>query len=464
MNMDLLITNAKLVLDNQVVTGGIGIDGGQIHQLGDVQGNAAQTIDAGGLHVLPGVIDAHVHFNDPGRAGWESIETGSRALAAGGGTCFIDMPLNASPPTLDAESFDKKLAVAQKTSLTDFAFWGGLTPINLDKMKELAGRGVVGFKAFMADSGIDDFPRADDATLEKGMRIAAGLGLPVAVHAEDNATIAERTRQAISRGGKSVREFLACRPIEAELRAIDTACELARQTKCSLHIVHVSSGSGVALVLEKQKSGVAVTCETCPHYLLFTEEDMSRIGAAAKCAPPMHNEQERGSLWQHLLAGDINFVASDHSPSPISMKQGDNFFKVWGGIAGVQSMLSAMLVEGHQHRGMPLPTIANLLSRNVARRFKLPRKGEIKIGNDADLVLVDLQSARPLRADELHDRHKLSPYVGLPISGIVRRTLLRGQTIYHDGQFANPTGQLLAHRPMPPFPDRENSLDHLHFP
>ncbi|HEY1685129.1 MAG TPA: allantoinase AllB [Tepidisphaeraceae bacterium] len=442
--MDLKIVNAKLVLDGSVVDGEIGIDGGKIVAVGQVKGTFDKTLDAGGVQVLPGVIDSHVHFNDPGRDSWEGIATGSRALAAGGGTVFIDMPLNASPPTLDAKSFDAKVVAAQKSSLTDFALWGGLTPINLDQMEELAQRGVIGFKAFMSGSGIDDFPRSDEAILEKGMRIAAKLGLLVAVHAEDEAMVSALGQRAISAGQTAIKDYLASRPIEAEVKAITTACDLAHSTGCSLHIVHVSSGQGIATVLEKRKAGIDVTCETCPHYLVLTEDDLLRIGAAAKCAPPLRSDKERNSLWQHLQEGHIDFIASDHSPSPISMKESQNFFNIWGGIAGVQSMLSNMLVEGHLQRNLSLSSIAKLLSSNVARRFRIPGKGKIAIGFDADLVFIDLKSNKNLESSHLHYRHAISPYLGLLIHGLINRTLLRGQTIYHDGIFFESQGRLIT--------------------
>lgn len=432
-----------MVLDDEIRDGEIGIDAGKIVSIGDANGPAKQTIDAAGQHILPGVIDSHVHFNDPGRADWEGIETGSRALAAGGGTMFIDMPLNASPPTLDAASFDAKLAVAEKKSLTDFAFWGGLTPINLDRMEELAGRGVIAFKAFMSASGIDDFPRSDDATLEKGMQIAARLGLLVAVHAEDESMASELARQAIAAGKTTIKDYLQSRPVAAEINAIQRACDLSKQTGCSLHIVHVSSGAGVATVIENQHAGVDVTCETCPHYLLFTEEDVHRIGAAAKCAPPLRCKSEHESLWQHLLAGHIDFIASDHSPSPMSMKQSSDFFRIWGGIAGVQSMLPVMLAEGHFRRRLSLPRIAELLAARVARRFRIKGKGRIAAGYDADLVFIDPLIVQPLAESHLHYQHKISPYIGIPLHGMIKRTILRGQTIYHDGATLPHHGRLI---------------------
>jgi allantoinase len=367
-----------------------------------------------------------VHFNEPGRTEWEGFASGSAALAAGGGTFFIEMPLNASPPTLDAGSFDLKRSAAEAHSLVDFALWGGLTPINLDQMPALAERGVAGFKAFMCDSGITDFPRADDPTLKRGMQIAKEFGLLVAVHAENQELTARLARQMT---GKTWKDFLASRPIEAETSAIYRAIELAGETGCSLHIVHVSSAAGVELVREaREKAGLDVTCETCPHYLLLCEEDLMRLGAKAKCAPPLRSRTERARLWELLKSGAIEFVASDHSPAPASMKTGDDVTKIWGGIAGVQSTLMSLLGELSPNR------IAEVTAERVAARFGISRKGKIAVGYDADLVLVDLDATTRLQEDDLLDRNRSSPYVGREFRGAIRRTIACGKTIFHDGK------------------------------
>ncbi|HEX8913578.1 MAG TPA: amidohydrolase family protein, partial [Humisphaera sp.] len=242
MSFDLLIRNGQVVTPDGVCQLDVAVDGGRIVEVAeDLAGPAKEEVDASGLHVFPGLIDAHVHFNEPGRTDWEGFDTGSAALAAGGGTCFFEMPLNAHPPTLDGASFDLKLAAALRNSRTDFALWGGLTPANLDKLEELADRGVVGFKAFMSNSGIDDFGRADDLTLYRGMQIAAKLGLPVAVHAESEELTSRLTAEARAAGRTSVRDYLDSRPIIAEVDAIRRAIAFAQDTGCSLHIVHVSS-------------------------------------------------------------------------------------------------------------------------------------------------------------------------------------------------------------------------------
>ena len=410
----------------------------------NLSGVARQEIDATGLHIFPGLIDAHVHFNEPGRAHWEGIKTGSRALAAGGGTIFFDMPLNAHPPTCDGKSFDLKLAAARASSLTDFAFWGGLVPQNLGRLEELAARGVIGFKAFMSDSGIEDFSRADERTLREGMKRAAKLGLPVAVHAESESLTKKLAALSMAAGKVSVRDYLKSRPVRAELEAVRCAIEIAGETECALHVVHVSSGEGVALIAAAKKGGVDVSCETCPHYLTLTGEDMEKLGAVAKCAPPLRTGKIQGELWQKLFAGEIDTIGSDHSPSPPEMKTGKNFFKVWGGISGVQHTLP-LLFEGSGKKGFSLSQIARVTSYNVAERFHLPKKkGRIAVGADADLALVDLSRRFSVRAQDLLYRHKQSPYVGRTLTGRVLQTILRGKLIFKDGKIiATHRGQLI---------------------
>jgi allantoinase len=438
LSFDLIIRNATVVLEDGPGRLAVAVADGRIAELApEIGGAAAEELDADGLHVMPGLIDVHVHFNEPGRTEWEGIASGSVALAAGGGTCFFDMPLNASPPTLDGASFDLKREAAERQSATDFALWGGLTPGHLHHMDELAARGAIGFKAFMSGSGIDDFERADDLTLMDGMARAARLGLPVAVHAESESITSHLTHHAVRAGRTGIRDYLASRPVVAELEAIGRAILFAGETGCALHVVHVSSGRGVALIADARARGVDVTCETCPHYLLFTEEDVERLGAVAKCAPPVRERSEVESLWRRLKAGDVDLIASDHSPSPPSMKASPDFFEVWGGISGCQSTLPAMLAEGHGRRGMALAEIARLTALAPARRFGLAGKGGIAVGMDADLALVDLLAGTELRAEDLHYRHRISPYIGRRLHGFVRRTLVRGHTVFADGR---PTG------------------------
>jgi allantoinase len=421
---DLVVRDATVVMAG-LPQADIAIEDGRIIAIGPELPGAVEEIDARGLHAFPGMIDVHLHFNEPGRTEWEGAATGSRALAAGGGTLFFDMPLNSAPCTVNAQAFDLKKAALEKSSITDFGLWGGLVPGNVPEMAELAGRGVVGFKAFLCDSGLPEFPRADDFTLLKGLREAARLGLPVAVHAESQELTAVR-------GGDNVRDFLASRPVIAELEAIQRATLLAHEAGAKLHIVHVSSGRGVALAAEARAQGTDVSIETCPHYLFFTEDDVERLGAIAKCAPPLRDATEQDHLWARLLDGDVDIIASDHSPAPPEMKSGD-FARAWGGIAGVQSTLSVMLDRGYHCRGMILERISSLLSAMPARRFRIAGKGAIAVGMDADLTLVDLSRSTELRPEHLNQRHAISPYLGSSFRGCVVRTIRRGETIFASG-------------------------------
>jgi allantoinase len=410
-------------------------------------GSAGVEIDATRLHVFPGVVDPHVHFNDPGRAEWEGFATGTAAFASGGGTCFFDMPLNASPPTVDGASFDLKVEAARGTALVDFCLWGGLVPGDLDRLDELAERGAIGFKAFMCNTGIGDFEQADDETLFAGMQRAAKLGLPVAVHAENDAVTQELAARARAEGRHAMSDYLASRPVAAELEAVARAIAMADETGCSLHIVHASTAAAVLLVAEARDRGVDVSCETCPHYLLLSDEDAERIGALAKCSPPLRPGDEVESLWSELLAGTISFVASDHSPAPAEMKTGEDAFAIWGGISGCQTMRSSLLAVARD-RGLSLGAIASLTSAAAAARFGLAHKGRLEPGFDADLAIVGLEHESVLAAGDLLYRHRQSAFVGFPLAGRIVHTILRGHTVVRDGEVVpGPRlGQLARHR------------------
>jgi allantoinase len=415
-----------------------GISEGKIVAVAEnLAGSARSELDARALAIFPGVIDAHVHFNEPGRTDWEGFATGSRAAAAGGTTTVFDMPLNAHPPTTNRESFELKRAAAEASSLVDFGLWGGLVPGNLADLEALRDCGVVGLKAFMCNSGISDFASVDLATLRAGMERAADLDLLVAVHAESEEMTRALTGVARAAGQKGVVDYLHSRPIAAELEAVRVAIDLAAETGCRLHIVHVSCGSAVAIVAKARARGIDVTCETCPHYLVLTEHDMEQLGAVAKCAPPLRASEEQRQLRGRL--GDITTIGSDHSPSPPEVKERDNFFDVWGGISGCQHLLP-LLIEAE----VSPDEIRRLTSRDVASRFRLGAKGAIAVGMDADFTILDLTAEEVVRPESLHYRHKQSPYVGRTLRSRVRRTFLRGQMILEDGRFADrPRGKLV---------------------
>jgi allantoinase len=440
-DFDLIIRNGTVVRPDGVTPSSIAIANGKIIAIDpQISGKAKQEINAIGLHIFPGLIDIHVHFDEPGRTDWEGIATGSAALSAGGGTCFFDMPLNSSPPVLDGKSFDQKVSAATGKSNTDFALWGGLTPNNLDHMEELADRGVIGFKAFMSDSGIDEFPRADDWTLELGMSKAAKLGLPVAVHAESQEMTSGKTAWMRKQSPNlTPMDWPLAREPLAEADAIQRAILLAGAFHCKLHIVHISNRDCVKLA-HKNRHRADLTTETCPHYFMLTAQDVARIGPAAKCAPPIRIAPHHDQLWETIRDGSIDIIGSDHSPAPPSMKQGD-FWSAWGGVAGVQSTIASLLTR---QPNIPPQRVAQLIATTPAKRFNITDKGQIAVGFDADISLVDIQKNFNLNSKDLLDRHKLSPYVGREFKGVVHQTILRGQTIFADGKIvAPPSGRLI---------------------
>ena len=313
-----------------------------------------------------------------------------------------------------------------------------MTPLNLDRLDELAARGVIGFKAFMSNSGMADFPRADAATLQEGMARAADLGRLVAVHAESEELTARLTRE---RTGPGVADYLATRPVEAELEAIGTALELARRTGCSLHVVHVSSGAGLALITGAKARGQDVSAETCPHYLLLDADDQLRLGAVAKCAPPLRPAEETARLWQALAEGQVDTIGSDHSPAPPSLKTDPDFFRVWGGISGCQHALPLFFEAAVVGRGLGPSLVARLTAANVARRFGLAGKGQLAVGCEADLALLAVEElATPIPLESLLYRHQQSPYAGRPTRVRVVETFARGCPVLRPD----------AARPVPP--------------
>jgi allantoinase len=437
--IDLIVRGGTVITPEGTTRADVAIaDGKFVRIAAEISEASAATLDASERYVFPGIIDAHVHFNEPGRTDWEGIATGSAALAAGGGTAFFDMPLNSEPPVLDAARLREKRALAEEKSCVDFALWGGLTPRNLDQLAALRDAGAIGLKAFMSNSGIESFPRVDEKTLREGMKRAAKLGLLVAVHAEDDALAAKFTAEQRAKGGHDARAWLDSRPVEVELAAIRLAVELAGETGCALHVVHVSSPEGVALLDDARAQRVDVTAETCPHYLLLNDKDVGRIGALAKCAPPIRDEKRRKALWAEVRARRIHTIGSDHSPAPAEMKTSEDFFEIWGGIAGVQLGFQLLLSECADSTAKDLPVLAAAMSRNVAQRFRLGgQKGGIAVGRDADFCVVDFGKPRAIEAEELWTRHRISAYVGRKNRARVTDTYVRGNAIYAAGRLVN---------------------------
>ncbi len=389
----------------------VAIAEGQITAVGQNVAEDGEEVNASGLHIFPGGIDSHVHFNEPGRTEWEDVAHGSAALAAGGYTCFVDMPLNNLPVTTTVEAFDLKLEAMKRSSKVDFGLWGGLVPGNLDQLEGLVERGAMGFKAFMCPSGIDEFPASDKGTLREGMMRIAGLRSILLVHAEDPSELREPR-------GDTARDFVVSRPARAELAAITVAIETAGATGAPLHVVHVSTAQGAELIEATKRLGAdVVSGETCPHYLLYTNADMERMGGIAKCAPPFRTPVDRDYLWS------MPMIVSDHSPSTLDLKQIDDFRRIWGGISGCQTTRQILLA----HDRLPLPTVAAVTSTNIARRFGIERKGDIAPGFDADLWIVDLDWEGVIRREDLLYRNAFSAHEGQKIRGRTVRTLVRGE-------------------------------------
>lgn len=435
---DLLIKNGTIVTADSINRGDLAIKDGKIKEISvgkPIEATAEKVIDAEGLHILPGLIDTHVHFNEPGRTEWEGLETGSRSLAAGGATSFFDMPLNSTPPTINKANLALKSTAAEEKSIVNPYFWGGLVPENINDLKDLHENGVIGFKAFMSPSGIADFNNVDDETIYKGMKEIASLGSILAVHAESTVITDQLAKEKQSQGKTTARDYVESRPIISEIEAVRRIISYAEATGCKLHIVHASSRKVVQVINDAKQRGVDVTVETCPHYLSLTVKDLAEKGAMAKSAPPLRDEDELEDLWVAVANGEINVIASDHSPAPASMKQiTDNFFEGWGGISGAQSTLNIMLTEGHFKRNLPLEKIVELTATNPAKLFGLTTKGTIAVDYDADLTLVNLKESFELKKEDLFYRHKHSPYVGMTFKGKVKTTIVDGKVVFENGK------------------------------
>lgn len=437
---DMIIRNGTIVTPKSIFQGDIAIKDHKIAAISEcdsLRETCHKEIDATGLHIIPGIIDSHVHLNEPGRTDWEGISTGSMSLAAGGVTTYFDMPLNSFPPTINKQAFRLKETLAKRKSVIDFRLWGGLIPHNLNDLEELHRCGAIGFKAFMSPSGINEFQHIEDTALYNGMETIASLGSLLAVHAEST-VITEKLGER-KRHFKQTSAFDYCesRPIISEMEAVNRILSYAETTGCKLHIVHASSSKVVSLVTEAKRKGVDVTVETCPHYLSLTSADFSKIGAVAKCAPPLRDGDEVEALWTSFANGEIDMIGSDHSPAPPELKQvidGD-MFKAWGGISGAQTTLSVLLEEGYWKRNIPLQRIVEATSTSPAKRFGLyPFKGDIAVGSDADLAILNLKQCYRLSEKDLFYRHPHSPYIGKKFRGRNVATIVKGKVIFENGK------------------------------
>ena len=442
-----MVTSDRIITPDGERPGAVVVAEGRITAVvpPDAAPAARETFDAGAWVVLPGIVDTHVHLNEPGRTEWEGFATGTRAAAAGGVTTVVDMPLNSVPVTTNVAALRQKAAAAHGVALVDYGFWGGVIPGNSADIAPLLDAGALGFKVFLAPSGIDEFPMTAPADLTGAMqRIAEHNGV-LLVHAEAPEVIDQATRAATG-DPRRYRTWLASRPVAAELAAIDEMLELSARTACRVHIVHLACVEGIARIAAARARGVRVTVETCPHYLSLAAEDVPDGATAFKCAPPIRERIHRDGLWQGLERGDIDLVASDHSPSPPTLKRLDSgdFMAAWGGIASLELALSVVWTEARK-RGRTLADVSRWMSRHPALLAGLSRKGRIAAGCDADLVVFDPDAVRTVDARSLRQRHPVTPYAGLALRGRVLRTLVRGMCVYDGDRFSEPArGRWLA--------------------
>ncbi len=391
--------------------------------------------------LLPGLVDTHVHVNEPGRTHWEGFATATRAAAAGGVTTIADMPLNSLPPTTDAASLDLKRAAAAGQCFVDVAFWGGAVPGNEPQRAALHRAGARGFKCFLADSGVPEFPPLDGVALRRAAAQTAELGTLLLVHAEDPAYLGE----VRGPGYPDYPAFLRSRPPRAETSAIAAVIEAARDTGARAHILHVSSADAIDLLAAARAQGLAVSGETCPHYLTLAAEEVPAGGTEFKCCPPVRDRANADRLWAGLQAGVLDCVVSDHSPCPPELKlpETGDFGRAWGGIASLQLSLPVVWSKARE-RGFQLADVARWMAAAPADLAGLTGKGRIAVGYDADLVAFAPDAGFVVEPRMLAHRHKLTPYAGRRLTGVVRRTWLRGREIFSaDHAPPGPAGQLL---------------------
>ncbi len=446
---DLIIRGRKVVLPEAVAPASIRIHDGRITAVGtyDEKPAGCEVIDADDeAVVMSGLVDAHVHINEPGRADWEGFRTATLAAAAGGVTTLVDMPLNSIPPTTTLKGFAAKLEAAHVNCYVDCGFWGGVVPGNTGELAALHDAGVVGFKCFLVSSGVAEFPHVTEADLRAAMPELARLDALLIVHAEmpgpidRAATFARQSPAELETNidPTSYQTFLTSRPRAAENEAIELMIRLSREFSTRVHIVHLSSSDAVPWLREAMAAGVRITAETCPHYLYFAAEDIPDGATEFKCCPPIRETENRERLWSALADNTIDIVVSDHSPCPedLKLRESGNFVEAWGGISSLQLRLPVIWTEARK-RGFSLLDISRWLCAAPARLVGLDqRKGAIAAGYDADIVIWTPEQQFRVTCEMLHHRHKLTPYIGEILKGVVTKTFLRGNKIYDDGELS----------------------------
>lgn len=403
-------------------------------------------VEGGDQVLMPGIFDTHAHINEPGRTDWEGFQTATRAAAAGGITTVVDMPLNSIPATTTLAAFRIKAETARGKCAIDYGFWGGVVPGNSAELEPMVETGALGFKCFLIDSGVAEFPMSTEADLRIAMPILARLGVPLLVHAE-----LECGSPPAAADEREYSGYLASRPAKWEVEAIRMMIRLARETGCSVHIVHLSAADALAEIRAAKREGVPITVETCPHYLFFESEGIAAGATSFKCAPPIRERANREALWEGLVDGTIDFVVSDHSPCVPALKalETGSFEKAWGGIAGLQFSLPAVWTE-MRRRGLGLRRLSDWMSARTAEfAGRASRAGRIAEGLDASLVLWDPEATFRVEAAMIRHRHGVTPYAGLELSGKISRTFVRGHPVYADGAFPgdSPSGEPIRRSP-----------------
>lgn len=404
------------------------------------QPSGPAVIDAEDRFVSAGLVDTHVHVNEPGRTDWEGFDTATRAAAAGGITTLVDMPLYSIPATTTVDALENKIALARRKSWVDVGFWGGLVPGNEGEIAGLAAAGVCGFKASLVDSGVEGFKATPVDALRSVAPAIAATGLPLLVHCEDPAAIA--AAESASTDRRSYDGYLASRPPEAETAAVEAVLGIAAETGLKLHIVHLTTGMALPAIAAARSRGLQVTVETCPHYLTFTAEEIADGATQFKCAPPIRPWAEREKLWEALSAGEIDLLASDHSPSPPELKEleeGD-FFAAWGGISSLQLLLPAVWTEA-ERRSLDPSQVSRWLAAGPAELAGLSKhKGLLAPGWDADIAIWDAASSLVVNPARLEHRHQLTPYADRRLFGVMEATILRGDLIFAEGRLVGKPG------------------------
>jgi len=430
MTFDLVFRARRVITPDGETACAVGVRDGRVAAI-EPNLDAPRVVELGDdVVLLPGLVDTHVHVNDPGRTEWEGFETATRAAAAGGVTTIVDMPLNSLPPTVDVAALEVKRKTARGRVHTDVGFWGGIIPGNLADLRALHDAGVFGFKCFLLHSGVDEFPQVSPAEFTAALTELRTVDALTIVHAEDAHTVTDAE--------PDYQGFLASRPPAAETIAITRVVETARRTGARAHILHLSSAEALPTIAAAKRDGVALTVETCPHYLTFNAEEVADGATQFKCCPPIRGAANRELLWRGLADGTIDHVVSDHSPCTPELKAGD-FATAWGGIASLQLGLPAVWTQARQ-RGHALTDVVRWMAQRPADQVGLRHKGRIAVGADADFCVFAPDEAFVVDRAKLHHRNPVTPYHGRPLAGVVKQTWLRGKEI--DG--TRPLGRLLS--------------------